>query len=293
MFKAVISTLSLFLALTITTVMVVAQETQTPSMKIQVDIGMDHDADTPFAISCDVPYTLTPQESDDPFTLESDIIPVAVLSDVTQSASYDITSLILVPVYSAALSQSPSDEFATSAGHYSVALAEEDLNGDGLDDVIFYFQKIALFDTPETCAGASEILFNLEINTANGPVILSGSDIIAPQLNAEEEEIPEEPVSVAGVGLNFNKAYAMAQGSSAYQFVAQGTGISDMQVQVFGLDGKSVFDSGFVASNTLTWQGLSDNGTMAANGVYLYVITVKGFSGEIKRSSVNKLIILR
>ncbi len=293
MFKAVTSTLSIFLTLIVVTVVVNAQETQTPSMKIQVDVGMDHNADIAFAINCDAPYTGPPQESEDDFSLESDIIPVAVLSDVEQSASFDINSLILVPAYSATLSQSPSDEFGTQAGHYSVELAETDLNGDGLNDVIFYFQKIALFDSSKMCSGASELLFNLEINTANGPVILSGSDTIAPQFTEEDEPAAEEPVAPAGVGLNVSKAYAMAQGSQAYQFVAQGTGISDIHVQIFGLDGNRVFDSGFVASNTLNWNGLSDNGIAVANGVYLYVITVKGFSGEIERSSVNKLIILR
>lgn len=297
MFKAVVSTLSLLLVLAIATVVVSGQEVQTPSMKIQVDVGIDLDPETAFPIQCDVIHVGnpadTPQEDEDAATFDHDIIPVAVLSDVTQSTSFDITNLILVPAGSATLSQTPSDEFGRTAAHYGVELAAEDLNGDGLADVVFYFQKADLFDSAEACSGASELMFDLEVFTGSGYLALSGSDSIEPQFTESDEELPATPAEPAGVGLSFNRAYVMSHGSHAYQFVAHGTGIQDMQVQIYGLGGNRVFDSGFVASNTLNWHGLNDNGTVVANGVYLYVVTVRGFNGEIVRSEVNKLVILR
>jgi len=48
-----------------------------------------------------------------------------------------------------------------------------------------------------------------------------------------------------------------------------------------------VFDSGYVRSNQLDWHLQNDEGFIVANGVYLYVVTIRGYDGSIIRSEVT------
>lgn len=59
------------------------------------------------------------------------------------------------------------------------------------------------------------------------------------------------------------------------------------------LAGKRGFDSGFAAGKTLQWNLLNTKGSVVANGVYLYVVTVRGFDDTELKSEVHKLVILR
>lgn len=62
---------------------------------------------------------------------------------------------------------------------------------------------------------------------------------------------------------------------------------------MLSLAGRTVLDEeGY--SSALTIYGLADrNGNPLANGVYLYVVTVRGWDGRVLRSEVRKLVILR
>jgi len=62
---------------------------------------------------------------------------------------------------------------------------------------------------------------------------------------------------------------------------------------VFNLAGQRVYESGFVPSSTLGWNLLNQRGERVANGVYLYVVTAKGFDGVVIRSKAKKLVVLR
>jgi hypothetical protein len=75
--------------------------------------------------------------------------------------------------------------------------------------------------------------------------------------------------------------------------MADGQGIQEIQVQVFNLAGREVYNSGFVTGSKLYWNGLINDGRRLANGVYLYVITYRREDGTILRSEVKKLVILR
>ncbi|MBI3660206.1 DUF4331 family protein, partial [Candidatus Acetothermia bacterium] len=77
-------------------------------------------------------------------------------------------------------------------------------------------------------------------------------------------------------------------------FQAQGMSINGIQVQIFTLNGKPVFDSGLVAGNQLTW-GLTDTEgkSVPANGTYVYVLTAKSSDGTSIRSELKKLAIVR
>jgi uncharacterized repeat protein (TIGR01451 family) len=74
-------------------------------------------------------------------------------------------------------------------------------------------------------------------------------------------------------------------------FNALGTGIKEINVQVFSLAGKRVYASNWV-ENGHEWSLQNTAGRRVANGIYLYVMSVKGYDGQI-RTQVKKLIIRR
>jgi len=71
-----------------------------------------------------------------------------------------------------------------------------------------------------------------------------------------------------------------------------GSGIARIELEVFTLAGHRVLNQD-AFSNRLLFQGLDDTGRTLANGVYLYVVTARGFNGEMVRSQLRKLVILR
>jgi len=71
---------------------------------------------------------------------------------------------------------------------------------------------------------------------------------------------------------------------------------AQVRIEVFDLSGHKVFDSGEVlrtTANTFIWNLRNSAGQPLANGVYLYVISVRDFNGAVIRSEVKKLVILR
>jgi N-acetyl-anhydromuramyl-L-alanine amidase AmpD len=76
-------------------------------------------------------------------------------------------------------------------------------------------------------------------------------------------------------------------------FQVTGQGVASTSIQIFSLAGRRVFDSGEVQSNTFTWSLQNNAGQPLANGVYLYVVRVRGFDGREYVSEVRKLVILR
>jgi hypothetical protein len=95
---------------------------------------------------------------------------------------------------------------------------------------------------------------------------------------------PSCPWCLAFPGLEVRASVA----SGVIRFVALGPEVEALQVRVFDLAGRAVYDSGLVAGNMLTWQTRG-----VANGVYLYVIMVRGPDGAIISSEVKKLAIVR
>ncbi len=75
-------------------------------------------------------------------------------------------------------------------------------------------------------------------------------------------------------------------------FTVMGQGIASVRLEVFGLSGAKLFDSGFQAGDAVAWP-LRTNNKSVANGVYLYVLSVRGREGELFRSEVRKIIVLR
>ena len=75
-------------------------------------------------------------------------------------------------------------------------------------------------------------------------------------------------------------------------FTVMGQGIESVRLEVFGLSGSKLFDSGFQAGDAVAWP-LHANHKPVANGVYLAVISVRGRGGELVRDEVRKIIVLR
>ncbi|MBI1744239.1 hypothetical protein HYR54_14390 [Candidatus Acetothermia bacterium] len=73
---------------------------------------------------------------------------------------------------------------------------------------------------------------------------------------------------------------------------AHGTGIAALQVQIFDLTGRRLLNR-MSNSSVLALPVTNQMGRLLPNGVYLYVISVRGNEGDLIRSELKKLILLR
>lgn len=126
--------------------------------------------------------------------------------------------------------------------------------------------------------------------------------------NLPEEEILKVASSMGsggsqataqGVGTALQVASVMAYpnpvsaNADTVHFAVEGQGIEAIKVEIYNLNGASVYDSGFIGGNELAWHLQDMDGDIVANGIYLYIVTVRGYNGEIVRNEVQKLVILR
>ena len=80
---------------------------------------------------------------------------------------------------------------------------------------------------------------------------------------------------------------------NSVEFRAEGGGIQDVRARIYDLSGHLVFDSGWSPGPAFQWDLQTTDGRVVANGIYLYWLEVQGANGEIRRSKVDKLVILR
>ena len=73
----------------------------------------------------------------------------------------------------------------------------------------------------------------------------------------------------------------------------EGRNIESVRLEVFDLAGDRRYASAWAVGNRLTWNRLMSSGKPLANGVYLYIVTVRGYNGKIITSKVKKLVLLR
>lgn len=76
-------------------------------------------------------------------------------------------------------------------------------------------------------------------------------------------------------------------------FSASGKNISQIRVKVYSTSGQEVFDSEWVEGVEYQWNLHDDEGNTVPNGIYLYYVLVKGQSGDIERSELDKILALR
>jgi PKD repeat protein len=98
---------------------------------------------------------------------------------------------------------------------------------------------------------------------------------------------------VKGTNLAVEVSPKLVRNFSIVRFKVEGTGIAEARIQIFTLAGHLVYDSYFIPGNAFEWRPQTKEGQPLANGVYLYVVRVRGFDGREYVSEVRKLVILR
>ncbi len=110
--------------------------------------------------------------------------------------------------------------------------------------------------------------------------------------NAESMAFKMVQQQLTPMPLNVEAVHLSTLSDINWQLQVAGKGVAGIEITGFDLSGQRRF-SAQSADNQLRWQMLDDQGRSLANGVYLYVVTVKGFAGESWRSEVRKLALLR
>ncbi len=103
------------------------------------------------------------------------------------------------------------------------------------------------------------------------------------------EQVAIEPLKVDSVFAHPNPVTV----SDQMTFTVQGSGIEAIQVEVFDLSGHQVYQSGFVPGSSLIWRPVNQDGTLLANGVYLYLVSVRGGIDRQIYDKAKKMVILR
>jgi PKD repeat protein len=233
---------------------------------------------------------------------------------INQSSDGELTTLTYSNVLVTAQSQARV-EISPSNPDYDLSL---DLNGDGKIDSTVRAEReesrkgidevVAQHSGNPTLIEDADILWAIDLWISGAEVPGTGGKTISDNemLELIQLWISQQPVSSARTSgqateqirgaLAVERALVYPSpmdGRGSARFVAQGPGIRDIKVQVFSLAGQEVFDSGFVGGRELSWDLTNAQGKPLANGVYLYVITARGFDGQVIRSGVRKLVILR
>ncbi|HED03206.1 MAG TPA: hypothetical protein ENI60_00310 [Candidatus Fraserbacteria bacterium] len=93
------------------------------------------------------------------------------------------------------------------------------------------------------------------------------------------------PLAISSIGLR-----SLSGGRAELQ--VRGAGIADVRLQLFSLNGRPLADLQG-SGNRLRFRPLDRSGRPLANGVYLYIVTVRGADGQSFSSRVKKLVVLR
>jgi len=166
------------------------------------------------------------------------------------------------------------------------------LLASNVDNLLGEVRFVAIAPKGQAISGEGVVQLSVDTQAAFNPALsvraLLDQDAVALPFSLKQERA----FSAQPVPLQLNSVRALSAENGAYRFRAQGVGIAGIQVQVYDLAGGKLFDQE-AAGNTLVFQPLTASGHPLANGVYLYLITAKGFQGETIRSNINKLAILR
>ncbi|OGF57388.1 MAG: hypothetical protein A2Z21_05990 [Candidatus Fraserbacteria bacterium RBG_16_55_9] len=108
--------------------------------------------------------------------------------------------------------------------------------------------------------------------------------------------ISQEPISAAGLTSEAPHRDSVIlttdMSHQAVTFSAQDLAATSMRVEIFALNGQRVVTQE-TSGSRLRWNLTTSDGQLAANGVYLYVATVRGLHGKLFQSPAKKLVILR
>jgi len=169
-----------------------------------------------------------------------------------------------------------------------------------------------LLNSDETLDGIRFWVNQTPVEVAGGETIVIDSDMMLALVSAWVSETPIDQLegtgsaSAAALGslaslltggqpepLSLRRVSAQWHAQGQIEFEAEGTGIRSTDIDVFDLSGQVVYSSEAQGRQSLTWNLLNTNHRPVANGVYLYVATVRGANGQVQRSAVKKLVVLR
>ena len=103
--------------------------------------------------------------------------------------------------------------------------------------------------------------------------------------------VKQSNVCTATAGLS-QRTVTLSQTAQGLTLSVDSQGVSSVGLTVYDLNGQTVFAQE-TAGTTLSWNYLSSEGQPVANGVYLYVVTIKNTDGQVLQSEVKKLVVLR
>lgn len=86
------------------------------------------------------------------------------------------------------------------------------------------------------------------------------------------------------------KEISAEQRGELLSFRVLGSGVQELGVQLFSLSGQLIADHR-TSGATLTVPALTAQGQRLAKGVYLYVVTVRGWDGQVIRSEIRKIVV--
>ena len=112
----------------------------------------------------------------------------------------------------------------------------------------------------------------------------------APSLPVSSARASSNLDSLAKPNLKFG--HASRVGAKQVIFKAQGVGSTSIEVNIFSLRGQRIAHRS-EHGNQLRWNMLTDLSRVVANGVYLYQITIRDSLGNVIRSEIRKLLVLR
>lgn len=161
--------------------------------------------------------------------------------------------------------------------------------------------------------GDEEFLSAPRTNARQPALAANGSKVFLAWADDLDEELGDAVSGVSAIFFRFSDASGLVlpiasgsaalesalitptltQESGAVRFAVQGANIATLKVEVFQLTGQLVYESGFNEGQALNWNLLGRNGQPLANGVYLYVLTVKDAQGSIVKTKLQKLVVLR
>ncbi len=174
-----------------------------------------------------------------------------------------------------------------------------DANGNGIIDDAEMIAAVGYWTNGTVVPGTGgktisdqEILKLAALWTTGGPI----GTTTASSASGLSEQASVSPLTINVAGsvqvLAVKSVKAQALGNGATQFVVSGSSVAGLSVRVYDLSGTAVFAK-TTSGTTLTFRGLGTDGRLLANGVYLYVVTVKGINGQSATTQVKKLVVLR
>jgi len=69
--------------------------------------------------------------------------------------------------------------------------------------------------------------------------------------------------------------------------------VQALRVEVFDLSGRGIWASGWRPGTRLSWRFAAPPASVPANGLYVYVVTVKRADGRLLRLPPQKLLLMR